>query len=1081
MKINLFFRASIALACILLLSAHSLPVSASNSGLKNASKENSISQQSANKVSGIVSDENGETLIGVSVSIKGTQIGTVTDTDGRYSVNASSGAILIFKYIGFNTQEETIVGSSLNITLSTSQQLLDEVIVVGYGIQKKSVVTAAISSVKAADLGKAAPSRVENVLKGQVSGVQITSNSGQPGAASSVRIRGMGTINNSDPLYIIDGMAVDGGINNINPSDIESIEVLKDAASAAVYGSRAANGVILITTKNGTKGKTKINYDMSYGLQNPWKKKSVLNAQQYMTIRNEMETNDGGDPIYLQSELIAAKNGQVTNTNWQDEVFNSDAPVVNHQLSISGGNDKSSFFLSLGYFDQEGIIGGNYGVSNYNRWTIRANNIYEILNTQKERSFLNKVSVGMNVSYARAKSTGVPGGTNSEFGSVLGSAIGLSPLMDVYASADRAAAILAAHPYAVTNADGRVYETSPAGFQEIVNPLGLLERPDRNRNNEDKFIGTFFAEIDLLKNLKFKTSYGVDLAFWGADGYRFPYYLSDMIKAENESETFATSSMNRGSTWQLENILTYNFVLSDKHNFALLAGQSARKGRTRNLYGQDFDLLAYIPSMATINSATAMRDLERTTGGTSTSTLASYFGRADYNFDERYMLQATVRRDGSDKFGANNKWGTFPSASLGWNVSNETFVKDAIPNWLSYMKLRASWGINGNQNIEQFAYASLMDGGQNYYYGTGNDEQMIYGTSGGRIPNPNLKWEESTQTNIGTDLRFLNNALTFTFDYYKKRTEGMLKEQPIPGYVGKRPPIANAGTMENWGLEFDLGYRFSVSDFNFGVKANASYMQNKLIDLGMPVGWESWGGSGAAGLDDFIFARNNMTWPYFYGWKTDGLLQTQQEADEYNSKYGANAMPGDVRFVDIDGNNVIDDKDRTEIGKGTPDWSFGFTLNAEYKGFDMYAFFQGVTGNSIFDVSQRADIPGINRPSWILDRWTSEGSSNFIPRMTRLNENRNWRSSDLYIKDGSYCRLKNMQIGYTVPANIIKKAGLERLRIYIGAENLFTITGYDGFDPEIGSNNDGDNRDQGVDKGIYPQARTFTFGLSIAL
>ncbi len=1031
----------------------------------------------------VVSGTDDFPLPGVNVVVKGTTNGTMTDMDGQFTLSAPAGSILTFSYIGFRALEVTADASRvMNITLQEDTELLDEVVVVGYGVQKKSVVTAAISSVKSDDLGKLTPNRIENVLKGQVSGVQVVTNSGQPGADARVRIRGIGTVNNSDPLYIIDGMAVEGGLRNLNPSDIESIEILKDAASAAVYGSRAANGVVLVTTKGGTAGKARISYDFTYGIQNPWKKKSVLDAEQYMIYRNEMSLNGGSSMIYSLDDIAAARNGQIASTDWQDEVFNKNAPVVNHQVSINGGNDKGSYYLSLGYYNQEGIIGGNYGVSNYDRWTIRLNNKYEVLNAEKERSFLNKVVVGSNLSYARAKASSIPGGENSEFGSVLGSAIVMNPLVPVYASETEAKEILEAHPYAVTDKDGNVFSLSPAGFQEIVNPVAYMNRPQKTKNNEDKFIGSFYAEVDIFKGLKFKSSYGVDLAFWGEDEYAFPYYLSSMNRLENTYDSRVKSQMNRGFTWQVENVFSYNETFNRVHNIGVMIGQSGRKNKTQQLEGTDYDLLAYDPYMATINSAVADRERERTSGYRTYSTLASYFGRVDYNYDERYMIQATVRRDGSDKFGANNKWGVFPSVSAGWNVSNEAFMESTV-DWLSFLKLRGSWGVNGNQNIDQFAYASLMDGGQNYYFGTGNTQYMQYGVSGGRLSNPNLKWEESKQTDIGLDARFFNHALSFTFDYFKKNTDGMLKDQPIPGYVGRTAPIMNAGKMENWGLEFDLGYRFAISDFNIGIKANASYAETKLINLGVPSGEDQWGGSGAAGVDNFIYARNGMPYPFFYGWRTDGILQTQAEADAYNAAFGESAVPGDVRFRDISGpdgtpDGKIDDADREMIGRGFPDWTYGLTINADYKGFDLYVFFQGAIGNDIFDISQRADIAGANRPAWIMDRWTGPGTSNKIPRVTSVDTNRNWRASDLYIKNGNYCRLKNIQLGYTLPRNIVRMAGVENLRLFVGAENLLTFTKYkDGFDPEIGAGDNG--RDQGVDKGNYPQARVITFGASI--
>lgn len=1018
----------------------------------------------------------GEPLIGVSVVQKGTTNGVITDVDGQYVIkNVPENALLVFSYIGYDPQELHATSGTIDVRLKESASALDEVVVIGYGTQRKSVVTAAISRVRAEDLERLAPTRIENVLKGQVSGVQITTNSGQPGSDVKVRIRGTGSTGDSDPLYIVDGMAVDGGIRNINPLDIQSVEVLKDAASAAVYGSRAANGVILITTKSGTKGKMNINYDVEYSLQNPWKKKSILNAEQYMIIRNEMILNGGGSPLYSQDQINAARNGQSVDTDWQKEVFNRNAPMVNHQLSISGGTDKISYFVSFGYFDQEGIVGGNFGVSNYKRWSIRSNNTYEVMNAEKERNFLTKLKVGMNVSYARANSTDVPGGANSEFGSVLGSAISLTPLMTVFASPEEAETILAHQPNAVRDKNGRVFQIPSKGFQEIVNPVALMHRPDRQFNEEDKFIGTFFADLDVAKGLKFRSTYGFDLAFWGHNGYKFPYYLSNITLVEKESQASAWNQMNRGFTWQVENTLTYNLSLDAKHNFTFLLGQSALKSQTRQLGGSVYDLLAYDPHLAGIGSYIGPDDDTRIYGSTGMSTLASYFGRIDYNFNEKYMLQATVRYDGSDKFGTANKWATFPSVSMGWNILNEEFMNDIKPRWFDLAKLRASWGVNGSQNIEQFAYGSYLDGKQNYYFGIGKDEHMIYGLSPGRIANRYLRWEESKQTNIGLDTRFLNSALSFSVDYFKKRTEGMLRQLPIPDYNGVKGPLWNAGTMDNSGVEFELGYRFSVNDFNFGVNGNMSYVKNKLIDLGNGSSEDSWGGSGAAGVENFIFARNGMTWPFFYGWKTDGIFQTQEEVDAYNARFGENAKAGDVRFANLNDDNKIDDKDRTMIGKGAPDWTYGLTLTADWKNFDCIIFFQGATGNQIFDISQRADIPGINRPAWILDRWTGPGTSNRLPRVTTQDDNRNWRASDLYVKDGDFVRLKNMQIGYTLPANITRKATLQRVRIFVGAENLLTFTKYkDGFDPEIA---DGD---QGVDKGIYPQARKISFGANIS-
>lgn len=1022
----------------------------------------------------VVSGGDNLPLPGVNVVVKGTSIGTITDLDGQFSFAVPAKSMLSITYIGYKPLEVAADGSKLmNITLQEDTETLDEVVVVGYGVQKKSVVTAAISRVTAEDLNNTTPSRIEDALKGKVSGVQITQSSGQPGADSKVRIRGVGTVNNSEPLYIVDGMPVDGGINYLNPTDIQSVEILKDAASAAIYGARAANGVILVTTKSGVSGKTNITYDFTYGLQNPWKKRSVLNATEYMTLMNEVAVNDGNAPKYLPEQIASAGKG----TDWQDETFNYDAPVQSHQVSVNGGSDKIVYFLSLGYFDQEGIVGGDYGKSNYNRWSLRTNSTYNVFET-KDRSFLNKMRVGVNISYARAKSSGIE--TNSEYGSILGSALAFDPTVPVYATNPES--VLASYPNAVKDKNGKVYSIPAGGFQEIANPVGMLNAPTSSTLNEDKFVASFWGELDLYEGLKFKSSYGADLAFWGNDGYTFPYFLATQGKNITQSSVF--SNMHRGFTWQVENTLTYTKTFDGKHNLTVLLGQSAKEYTLRELYGDDYDLLETNPDKANINSAIADRDEERVAGGTggfSNQTLASYFGRIDYNFDERYMIQATVRRDGSSNFGPNHKWAVFPSVSLGWNVTNEAFM-DSRPDWFSNLKLRASWGKNGNERIGQFRYTSLMDGGQNYYFGSGDNAKMQYGSSPSKIANPNVKWEESEQLDLGFESRFFNNSLTFGFDYFKKKTNGMLMDQPIPAYVGKGAPIANAGDMQNWGLEFESTYKLKINDFSFNVGANASYLNNKLIKLGNASGEAIYADAGASGVGSYVKGRNGEVYPYFYGYKTGGILQNQQQADEYNSKYGEKAQPGDVIFLDIAGeksntpDGKITDADKTKIGKGMPDWTFGLSLGADWKGFDLNLFFQGTAGNDVFDFSQRGDIQAMNRPSWMLDRWIGEGTSNKIPRMTAVNPNRNWRSSDLYIKDGSYVRLKTIQLGYSLPSSLLEKASLQRLRLFVTAENLFTFTSYDGFDPEIAA---GDYFNIGVDKGIYPQSRTISVGANL--
>lgn len=1042
--------------------------------------------QNETSLKGQIIDEEGNPVIGANILVVGTNIGTVTDIDGNYSITIPKNSTMRVSYIGYIEQNILITNQTrLNLQLALDTEVLDELVVVGYGVQRKSVVTAAISRVSADEMNVARPSRVEDALKGKVSGVQITQSSGQPGSDSKVRIRGIGTVNNSDPLYIVDGMEVGGGITYLNPVDIESVEILKDAASAAIYGARAANGVILITTKKGSKGKATINYDVSYGWQNPWKYREILDAQEYMVIMNEMQLNDGNLPRYNNEQIAGAGKG----TNWQKETFYKNAPVENHQVSISGGTDDLLYFLSFGYFDQAGIVGGNYDKSNYSRYSLRSNSTYTIFE-EKSRSFLNKISLGANVGYSRDKSTGIE--TNSEYGSILGSALTFSPLVTVYADEERSKEILDQYPHAVKSGD-RVFSLPPSGFQEIANPVAMLHQPSSGINNSDKFVGSFWGELQILPELKFRTTYGTDLAFWGYDSYTFPYFLA----TQGKDQQFSTvqSEMNRGFRWQLENYLSYNKTFNGKHNLSAVLGQSASRYRQRNVGGNDRDLLETDPNKANIDSAIADRTLERTWGGTGGFNFtgsASYFGRIDYNYEERYMIQTTVRRDGSTSFGSNNKWGVFPSFSLGWNLTNESFMQNR-PEGFDYMKFRFSWGKNGNDRIGNFLYTALMDGGQNYYFGggysVGNDPTSIgeiggsmqYGSSPSYIPNPNVKWEESIQTDIGVEARFLNHRLTVGFDYFIKKTNDMLMYQPIPSYVGLSAPIANVGDMENKGVEIELGWKSSVGDFNYFVSANASYLKNKLINLGNETGEQIYEDAGASGVGSYVKGKNGEVFPFFYGFKTDGLFQTQEEIDNYTNDIGERlqpaARPGDVKFIDLNGDGVISDDDKTKIGKGAPDWTYGITLGADWKGIDVNMFFQGTIGNDIFDFAQRGDIPAANRPAWILDRWHGEGTSNTIPRMTSSNPNSNWRSSDLYIKDGSFVRLKSAQIGYTLPRQLSNKISIQRLRVFISADNLLTFTKYDGFDPEIAS---GGYTTIGIDRGIYPQARTVSLGANIS-
>lgn len=637
------------------------------------------------KFAGTVVDANGEPIIGATVNVKGSKENAITDIDGRFSISAAPGQTLVINYIGFSPLE-TKAADNMQLTLNEDRQTLNDVVVVGYGVQKKSVVTASIAKVSADDLAGTAPVRVDNALKGLASGVTVTSASGQPGAASQVRIRGIGTINDSNPLYIVDGMPIEGGIDYLNPSDIQSIEVLKDAASGAIYGTRAANGVILVTTKGGEKGKMRVNYNFSYGWQNPWKHRDVLNATEYAVMMNEGLVNAGQAPIY--NDPYSYGKG----TDWQDEVFDDNAGVTSHEVNLSGASDRVNYYLSLGYFHQDGIVGGNYGRSNYRRLTMRSNTTYTVFDDQKERSLFNKLTVGVNLSYARVNSKSIE--ANSQWGSPLGSALYLSPILSPTVSgADAdAQAALYGKQYMLYDKQGRMFSIPGTSYQEMNNPLAMLSLPG-DKNWSHKFVANFSGDLNIGYGLKYRISYGADLSFWGADGYTPLYYLSGNNRA---TLTNAHQSSNRGTVWQIENVVTWDHQFG-KHSVNAVLGQSAMQNTGMNLYGSLQNLKDINkPYMNNTNADRSRGEMSASGGPAYKHTLSSYFFRASYNYGERYMAQVTVRRDGSSRFGANNRYATFPSFSLGWNVINEPYFK--APKWLSALKVRGSWGKNGNDN-----------------------------------------------------------------------------------------------------------------------------------------------------------------------------------------------------------------------------------------------------------------------------------------------------------------------------------------------------------------------------------------------
>lgn len=1018
-------------------------------------------------VNGVLRDVNGEPLIGAAVLLEGTKIATVSDMDGKWTLSVPrSSTLLRAVCLGYEDALITLTDmATYETVMQDKTSELDEAVVVGYGVQKKSVMTAAISSVKSDLLSTVAPTRMDNVLRGMVSGVTITSSSGQPGAPTQVRVRGIGTINDSNPLYIVDGMPVTGGIDYINPADIESIEVLKDAASAAIYGSRGANGVILVTTKSGSEGNVSVSYNGSFGISNPWKKLDVLDATQYALIVNEMYMNMGKAPIY--EDPYAFGKG----TDWQKEIFNANAPRTDHQISVSGGNAKTNYFISGSYLYNEGIIGGNYKHSNYDRFTVRANNNFTIFDRSENSKFFRKFKLGTNITYSHDKSLSIA--ANSERGSVLGCAITLSPILPVYA--ENPEELLAEHPTAIKDSKGRPFSIVGDQYAVMPNPMALLHMPV-DTYTTDKFVAGGYAELELIKGLTFKSSIGVDMLITKDDGFSIPYYMNSNHQGTGSS---VWSTITRDFSWQVENVLSYECTIGNAHNLNALIGQSAYSHWGDYVSGTSYQIRNV--SQPWID-ATDQESNKRSASGSPSprSRLASYFARLSYNYDKRYMLEFTMRFDGSSNFSPEHKWAGFPSVSAGWNLTNENFMKSR-PRWFTRAKLRASWGMNGNQNIGSFAYTSMMRGIAGYMLGVDNMVSLAPGLIPSAYSNSALKWEASHQTDVGVDLGFFDNALSLSLDYYDKRTKGMLMRMSLPAYIGNNLPWGNVGGMKNSGFEFDISWKQTVSDFNYSIGFNGSYNHNVLLKLGNETGYANYD-SVLGSLGTISRAQNGYPFPFFWGYKTDGIFQSDIEADAYRNSKGERLLPhavaGDVKFVDVNGDGVIDDEDRVMIGKGMPDWTFGFNIRASWKGFDLSALFSATAGNDIYDATRRADFPLVNMQSFMLGRWTGPGTSNRLPRLTAEADgglNQNWRSSDIMVYDGSFLRCRSLVFGYTIPERLTSKVHIRNLRVYLSAENLFTITKYHGMDPEISSG----GTSLGIDKGVYPQARTFSVGLNL--
>ncbi len=1005
-------------------------------------------------VKGKVSDNKGVPLPGVTVKANGTQNVAVSDVNGNYTIKVPPNATLTFSYIGFANQNVEVGSQDIvNVTLTESQNNLNEVVVVGYGTQKKSVTTGSISGVTAREFEDQPVTRIEQILQGRTSGLTITTNDGQPGDGATVRVRGITTFNNNDPLYVVDGVVVDnGGISYLNQSDIESIEVLKDAASQAIYGTRAAAGVILVTTKKGKAGRIQINYSGYGGISGPARKLDLLNATQYATLRNESSVA-GGSGILFPDPASLGKG-----TDWQSLIFNNSAKEQNHELSVAGGNDKSTYYTSFGYLKQDGIVATD--ISKYTRVNFRTNLTF------KPSKFIN---FGENIGYSYNKSIGL-GNTNSVFGGPLSSAINLDPVTPALVTDLNAASapLYVNNANVVRNAQGYPYGISSFVGQEITNPLSYIQTRLGNYSWAHNIVGNVYAEVDPIKGLAIRSTVGTKIAFYGDESFTPLYYLnSSTISSLNNYNR----DQNRVFNWNLENTASYTRSFK-KHNVNVLIGQGAyidggtyASGVTE--YGlpvtnfHDASLNYSIPAVQRIGYG----------GEGQQHHISSLFARLNYDYDEKYIVQGVIRRDGSSRFGANNKYGTFPSVSLGWVPTKESFwPKNEV---VDFLKLRGGYGVVGNDAIPDNAFLSTIGGGRNYSFGT--NDTYISGYSPNAPPNPNLKWEQTSQINIGLDA-ILFHDFNLTLEWYKKKTTGILQQPNLPFYIGAiSNPYANIGDMENTGEELSLGYHRKIGDFNIGFDGNVSHLKNNVTRLAP--GQDYLGGVGVQNIQGGV-TRSEVGHPIgsFYGYDNLGIFQTQAEVDSYVSpktgqKIQPNAKPGDFKWKDLNGDGIISDTDREFIGNSLPTWQFGSTFTAAYKNFDVVIFGQGQAGNKIFQGLHRLDITTANYTTAALGRWTGPGTSNTFPRLTDKDNNNNFNyNSSFYLQSGSYFRIRTLQLGYTFNKALISKIGLQRLRVYATGQNLLTFTKYSGYDPDISGS---------IDQGFYPQARTYILGLSV--
>ena len=1026
-----------------------------------------LSAQNGHEISGVVSS-NGEPLIGASVAEQGTTNGTMTDIDGRFSFRVSSSSVSVtISYLGYKMKIVPVNGQSvLNIEMEEDANVLDEVVAIGYGVQKKKLNTGATLQVKGDDVARMNTTNPLQALQGQTPGVTISSTSGQPGSDMKVTIRGLGTVGNSGPLYIIDG--IEGDISTISASDIESIDVLKDAASAAIYGSQSANGVVLVTTKSGRVGKAQVTFDGYFGIQNVARKAKMLNSEQYMAIMNEQAVNSGSAPYdfsYAALPDIYNEDGSVINTNWIDKMFKKNAITQGYNLGVIGGNNTSIYNMSLGYLTQEGIVGGE-DVSYYERYNFRINSEHKLYD-----DFL---KIGQHAAFIYTRNNGVSIG--NQYSNTLRGAFATSPLAPVYSDNNKY--------------DSPYNDTTNSGWYDgDGNPYGSMMTDNNNQNDEQKFVADIYAEIQPIKDLKIKSLLGIN---YNSSEYRSytPLYRFSRY-SYNDIHTSVNQNMSKGHTITMANTANYDFTIKDDHRFNALLGMEVVRYKGTYVGAENWDLKpmfndwqhAYVDNTENTTSEGKILDGK----AENNYRRASFFGRVGYNYKEKYMINATLRADGSSKFARGNRWGYFPSVSAGWIVSSEDFMQPAT-NIMDYFKFRVSWGQVGNQDIDDFQYAApVKTSNTNYIFGTEGmgEEYNQWGAYPNRLANPNLKWETSEQTNIGFDARFLYK-LNVNADFYIKKTKDWLVVAPVLSTVGTGAPYINGGDVKNTGFELALNWTDNIRDLKYTVGVNGAYNKNKVGKI--PTSDPTKPGV-IDGLENMLYdnsgifyrAQDDHTIGYFWGYKTAGIFQNQQEIDDWvaagNGVLQATPQPGDVKFVDINKDGVINDDDKADLGNGMPDLTLGFNLSLEYKNFDFSLNANGMIGNKIVQsYRNNGGNAKANYTTEILSRWTGEGTSNKIPRVTDTNIN--WQFSDLYVHDGDYLKISNITLGYDF-SKLINYKHISQLRLYLQVQNAFTFTKYNGMDPEIGYGTEENGWVSGVDLGYYPRPRTFLIGANI--